>query len=311
MKAVRVLTPGPVGVGTRGEATVRVLGITTIDPVTVTQFEPPTRFAIAHEGSFTGSGLITLESGADGTTTILRWEETLIAPALPHVAAAAMAPVLRSIFQGDLLRLRDLIEGEARAASVGAHRATTPTPRRQPSETGSTTSRPARPSDPRAASPRRRDLRAVPRPFRAAATRPRTGRHPAVGRLGPVRPAAVPAPRGGRDARRVRDGPGHRILSERPVPRLQVVGRHAARAARPVPDRRGGRRGARDRPVADGRIRGRRRDRDGGLALRRRPSGRKDRRLHPGQGHGPACRRQADRPLGPPPAHRVRRRRCP
>ena len=87
MKAVRVLTPGPVGVGTRGEATVRVFGITTIDPVTVTQFDRPTRFAIAHEGSFTGSGLITLEPGADGTTTILRWEETLIAPALPHVAA--------------------------------------------------------------------------------------------------------------------------------------------------------------------------------------------------------------------------------
>jgi len=89
MKAVRVLTPGPLGVGTRGEATVRVLGITTIDPVTVTQFEPPTRFAIRHEGAFTGSGLITLEPGADGTTTILRWEETLIAPALSHVAAAS------------------------------------------------------------------------------------------------------------------------------------------------------------------------------------------------------------------------------
>jgi len=136
MKAVRVLTPGPVGVGTRGEATVRVLGITTIDPVTVTQFEPPTRFAIRHEGAFTGSGLITLESGADGTTTILRWEETLIAPALPHVAAAAMAPVMRSIFQGDLLRLRDLIDGEARAASGRRQPGDDADPARQPSETG-------------------------------------------------------------------------------------------------------------------------------------------------------------------------------
>jgi uncharacterized protein YndB with AHSA1/START domain len=119
MKAVRVLTPGPLGVGTRGEATVRVFGITTIDPVTVTQFEPPNRFAIRHEGAFTGSGLITLEPGADGTTTIIRWEETLIAPALPHVAAAAMAPVMRSIFQGDLFRLRDLVEGDTGAASGG------------------------------------------------------------------------------------------------------------------------------------------------------------------------------------------------
>jgi uncharacterized protein YndB with AHSA1/START domain len=122
MKAVRMLTAGPLAVGTRGEATVRVFGITTIDPVTVTQFEPPTRFAIRHDGAFTGSGLITLEPGADGTTTIVRWEETLIAPALPHVAAAAMAPVMRSIFQGDLFRLRDLVEGEAGTASGARQR---------------------------------------------------------------------------------------------------------------------------------------------------------------------------------------------
>lgn len=135
MKAVRLLTPGPLGVGTRGEATVRVFGITTIDPVTVTQFEPSTRFAIRHEGAFTGSGLITLEPGADGTTTILRWEETLIAPALPHVAAAAMAPVMRSIFQGDLLRLRDLIEGDARTASGLPQPGDDADPATQPPET--------------------------------------------------------------------------------------------------------------------------------------------------------------------------------
>ncbi len=112
MKSVRVLTPGPVGVGTRGEATVRIFGIATTDPVAVTEFQPPNRFAIAHEGSFTGSGVITLEPGADGTTTIVRWDETLIAPALRHVAAAAMAPVLARIFQADLFRLRDIVEGE-------------------------------------------------------------------------------------------------------------------------------------------------------------------------------------------------------
>ena len=112
MKSVRVLTPGPVRVGTRGEATVRVFGMATTDPVTVTEFEPPTRFAIDHEGSFTGGGVITLEPGADGTTTIVRWDETLIAPALRHVAATAMAPVLGRIFQADLFRLRDIVEAE-------------------------------------------------------------------------------------------------------------------------------------------------------------------------------------------------------
>ncbi len=78
---------------------------------------------------------------------------------------------------------------------------------------------------PRAAPPGRRDLRAVPRPLRAAPAGPRARRHPAVGRVGAVRPAAVPAPRGGRDARRLRHGPGHRIVPQRPVPGLQVVGR--------------------------------------------------------------------------------------
>ena len=37
--------------------------MTVTDPVTVTEFEPPHRFAIRHEGLFKGHGLITLEAG--------------------------------------------------------------------------------------------------------------------------------------------------------------------------------------------------------------------------------------------------------
>jgi hypothetical protein len=107
---VRLLTPPPTGVGTRGEATVRVLGLAVTDPVEVTEFEPPTRFAIRHEGTFTGGGVITLEPGADGTTTIVRWDETLIAPLMPHLWRIAAEPVLGAIFQADLGHLRDLIE---------------------------------------------------------------------------------------------------------------------------------------------------------------------------------------------------------
>lgn len=110
MKSVRLLTPPPVGVGTRGEATVRIFGLGTTDPVEITEFQPPHRFAIRHEGTFTGGGLITLESGADGSATIVRWDETLIAPFLPHAWALAAAPVMTGIFQADLLRFRDLVE---------------------------------------------------------------------------------------------------------------------------------------------------------------------------------------------------------
>lgn len=110
MKEVRLLTPGPTRVGTRGEATVRIFGISVTDPVEVTAFDRPTRFAIRHEGVFTGGGVITLEPGADGSTTIVRWEETLVPPLLPELGALAQAPVLRGIFQADLHRFARLVE---------------------------------------------------------------------------------------------------------------------------------------------------------------------------------------------------------
>jgi hypothetical protein len=110
MRDIRITTPGPTGVGTRGEATVQIGGISVTDPVEVTVFEPPHRYAIRHEGIFRGGGLITLEAGADGHTTIVRWEETLIPPLLPELGALVQAPILRAIFQDDLARLKRLVE---------------------------------------------------------------------------------------------------------------------------------------------------------------------------------------------------------
>jgi uncharacterized protein YndB with AHSA1/START domain len=110
MKDVHLTTPPPVGVGTRGVSTVRVFGIGVTDPVTITEFQPPTRFALRHEGAVSGSGVITLEPGADGTTTIVRWEERLVAPFLPDLGAEVLGRVFGPIFQADLFRLRDLVE---------------------------------------------------------------------------------------------------------------------------------------------------------------------------------------------------------
>jgi uncharacterized membrane protein len=113
MKSVRLTTPPPVGVGTAGVSTVRVFGIAVTDPVTITEFQPPTRFALRHEGAVSGSGLITLERGADGSTTIVRWDEWLVAPVLPHLGAVVFQRVFGPIFQADLVRLRDLVESDA------------------------------------------------------------------------------------------------------------------------------------------------------------------------------------------------------
>lgn len=110
MKEVRVVTPGPTGVGTRGEATVRIFGVGARDPVTITEFEPPRRFAVRHEGRFSGTGLITLEPGADGTTTVLTWEETILPPVLPRLGSLVLHPILARVFQADLGRLREIVE---------------------------------------------------------------------------------------------------------------------------------------------------------------------------------------------------------
>jgi len=110
MKDITISTPGPVGVGTRGTALVRIFGIPARDPVEIVEFEPPTRYAIKHLGLFTGGGVITLEPGADGTTTIVRWDEILRPAVLPELGSRIAAPVLRRIFQDDLHRFARLVE---------------------------------------------------------------------------------------------------------------------------------------------------------------------------------------------------------
>lgn len=110
LKSVRIVTPGPIRPGTRAVGRVRILGVPVDDPVEITEFEPPTRFAIAHEGLFTGFGLFTLEPGADGTTTIARWEEVLVPPVLPALGSAVLRPILADVFQADLHRFARLVE---------------------------------------------------------------------------------------------------------------------------------------------------------------------------------------------------------
>jgi hypothetical protein len=115
MKSVRIETPGLIGLGTRAEATVRILGIPVTDPVEIVEFDPPYRYAIRHLGVFEGDGLFTLEPGVDATTTVVRWTERLEPPVLPDLGAVVQAPILRAIFQADLERMKRLVETGAPA----------------------------------------------------------------------------------------------------------------------------------------------------------------------------------------------------
>jgi len=117
MKAVRLRSPGPVGVGTRGEAEVRIFMVGIVDAVEVDVFDPPTRFGIRHVGTFTGTGRITLEA-IDARRTLVRWDEHLVPPLFPHLGQLLQKPILGGIFQADLERLREIVESE-HAEAVG------------------------------------------------------------------------------------------------------------------------------------------------------------------------------------------------
>ena len=110
MKSVEMVTPGPVRVGSVGEATIRIFGIAVTDQVDITAYDPPRAFGIAHRGLFGGEGLLTLRAGHDGTTTIVDWVEHLVPPWLPRLGWIAQRPVIEYLYQRDLCLLRDLVE---------------------------------------------------------------------------------------------------------------------------------------------------------------------------------------------------------
>jgi carbon monoxide dehydrogenase subunit G len=113
LREVRVLTPPPVGVGTRAVGRVQAFGIAVEDPIQITVFEPPVRYAIRHDGFVTGTGDIRLvlegDTG-DATSTLVTWEETLVPRVLPHLGGRVLAAIFRPIFERDLERLAGLVE---------------------------------------------------------------------------------------------------------------------------------------------------------------------------------------------------------
>lgn len=112
LRSVELLTPPPIGVGTRAVGRVRAYGIGVADPIEVTAFEPPTRYAIRHVGLVGGEGEIVLSPLDGGGATAVSWDETLVAPLFAHLGALVLAVVFRPIFQRDLERLADLVEAD-------------------------------------------------------------------------------------------------------------------------------------------------------------------------------------------------------
>lgn len=109
MKRVEMLTPPPVQPGSRGRATVRIFGISTTDDVVITQFDPPSTFAIRHEGKFVGEGLLRFTS-IDESHTRIDWMEYLRPPLFANIGGFVQRPILGAIFRSDLRHLKRILE---------------------------------------------------------------------------------------------------------------------------------------------------------------------------------------------------------
>lgn len=108
----RVTTRHREGVGVEASATIRIAGITTVDRVMVSRWEPPLWFGIAHLGWVKGSGLIHVRPTGRGTSW-LWWRESLEPPLgwLGWAGLTALRPVMAATFNRDLRLLGDIVGG--------------------------------------------------------------------------------------------------------------------------------------------------------------------------------------------------------
>ncbi|HEV8572676.1 MAG TPA: SRPBCC family protein [Actinomycetota bacterium] len=111
-RAFRVTGTRREGVGVEAEATVRIAGITTRDPIRVTRWEPPSVLELEHHGWVKGTGYMELTPEDRGTS--LFWRESLKPPWgwLGAIGMRLVAPLMHRAFQRDLRVLREVVEAE-------------------------------------------------------------------------------------------------------------------------------------------------------------------------------------------------------
>lgn len=111
-KGFRVTSEHREGVGVTAEATIRIAGITTTDPVQVTRWEPPETLEITHQGWVSGSGLMVCRPAPWGT--FLYWKETLHPPLgwAGAVGIRLFKPIMLRVFERDLRLLKQILEAE-------------------------------------------------------------------------------------------------------------------------------------------------------------------------------------------------------
>lgn len=109
----KVLTATREGVGVEAQARVTIAGITTLDTVVVSRWEPPVWFEIEHRGWVSGTGLLHCRPTASGTW--VWWRESLVPPwsILGWAGMQLLKPVMAWVFRRDIRLLKELADQES------------------------------------------------------------------------------------------------------------------------------------------------------------------------------------------------------
>ncbi len=110
--AIRFRSASREGVGTAFDCDTRVGPLRLTDVMTITEWQPPERMGIRHEGIVTGAGCFRIEPLPGGRSSFV-WEERLTFPWWMggSLGARMAAPVLARIWRRNLANLKGRIEG--------------------------------------------------------------------------------------------------------------------------------------------------------------------------------------------------------
>ena len=111
--AIRFVSEQTRGVGTAFLCDTKVGPIKLTDKMEITQWVPGSAMGVKHIGIVTGTGVFTLESLANGTRTLFKWEEELIFPWYLGAQLGAFIGgkiVLKQIWKRNLRGLAKLCE---------------------------------------------------------------------------------------------------------------------------------------------------------------------------------------------------------
>lgn len=114
--AIEFLTAQRRGTGTRFACPTRVGPLRTTDIMEITEWSPPGRMGVRHNGAVSGEGHFELlTAGPTGRSTTIVWHEQLHFPWWlgGGVGAAVARPVLRRIWRANLARLKHHVESAA------------------------------------------------------------------------------------------------------------------------------------------------------------------------------------------------------